>query len=477
MATQRLEPEYEALGFEGRSRACRYICASTPIVSLRPLVIVVVVVSAVRADSGVKCHATCPSILAHLVIARGNRLKQKIFVKDLKLGMYVNELDRPWLDTPYLLQGFLVQFAQDIDEVSKYCEFVYIDPLKGQYIGQTSRLLSVDDAGNGAVKLGPIRYENKLGVEDEMPRAKAVSDDAVKVINRIRLEIEDNPKFAVKNATVLVESMIDSIVDNPDALMLLTRLRQSDVSAYDHAIEVAIFMLAFGRQMGFPREELSQLGLGGLLLDIGKIKLPKELIEKTQPYTPAEHSLMKRHVTYGENILRSSAGISRAVIDIVAQHHEREDGSGYPRGLKHSEITVYGKMAAIVDVYRELTSPNPNSNVGTSYDALQTMHGWAGKFFQPGLLEQFVQCIGIYPVGSIVELNTGEVAIVIAHSRVRRMRPRVMLILDPKKRPHANPVMIDLMNDPISPLAGVRYEITRGLEKGMYGIDPKDYYL
>ena len=399
-------------------------------------------------------------------------------VTDLKPGMFVNELDRPWLDTPYLLQGFLVQSEQDIVEVRKYCEFVYIDPLKGQYNGQTSRMLSPDNADIG-LKRGPVRYENKLTVEDEMPRAKAVADDAVEIISRIRLEIEDNPKFAVRNATVLVESMIDSIVDNPDALMLLTRLRHSDASAYDHAIEVAIFILAFGRQMGFPREELSQLGLGGLLLDIGKIKLPKELLEKTQPYTPAEHSLMKRHVTFGENILRASAGISRTVMDIVAQHHEREDGSGYPRALKHNQISVYGKMAAIVDVYRELTSPNPNANLGslTSYDALQTMHGWAGKFFQPGLLEQFVQCIGIYPVGSLVELNTGEVAIVIAHSRVRRMSPRVILILDPKKRPHANPLTLDLMNDPLSPVAGIRYEITRGLEKGMYGIDPKDYYL
>lgn len=394
--------------------------------------------------------------------------------------MYVNELDRPWLDTPYLFQGFLVQAQQDIDEVGKYCDHVFVDPLKAQYAGQTSRLgFSLQNDAEQTVKRGPIRYADKGTVEGELPRAKLVAEQAVDVINRIRLEIEDKPKFAVKNATVLIESMVDSIVDNPDALLLLTRLRQSDSSAYDHAIDVAIFMLAYGRQMGFPREELSLLGLAGLLLDIGKIKLPKELLEKASPYSPAEHSLMKRHVAFGEAILRASPGISATVIDIVSQHHEREDGSGYPRGLRHGEISVYGKMAAIVDVYRELTTPNPNSNAGafSSYDALQTMHGWAGKFFHPGLLEQFVQCIGIYPVGSLVELNTGEVAIVIAHSRVRRLRPRIMLILDAKKHPHATPMMVDLMDNPTSPTAGVRYEVARGLETGMYGIDPKDYYL
>jgi putative nucleotidyltransferase with HDIG domain len=403
-----------------------------------------------------------------------------MFVKDLKPGMFVNELDRPWLDTPYLLQGFLIKSNEDIEEVGKYCEYVFIDPLKAQYAGQTSRIgLFPDRATGPSVKRGPVQYVDKVTIEAELTRAKEVSQQAIEVINRIRLEIEDKPKFAVKSATVLVESMVDSIVDNPDALLLLTRLRQSDASAYDHAIEVAIFLLAFGRQMGFPREELSLLGLAGLLLDIGKIKLPKELIEKSQPYTPAEHSLMKRHVTYGESILRSSHGISSTVVDIVSQHHEREDGSGYPRGLRNGEISVYGKMAAIVDVYRELTAPDPNSNASpySNYEALQMMHGWAGRFFHPGLLEQFVQCIGIYPVGSLVELNTGEVAIVIAQSRVRRLRPRVMLILDPKKRPHAHPVMLDLINDPLSPSAGIRYEITRGLERGMYGIDPRDYYL
>lgn len=407
-------------------------------------------------------------------------MKQKIFVNDLKPGMFVNELDRPWLDTPYLLQGFLIQSKEDIEEVGRYCEHVFIDPLKAQYAGQTSRLAaSLDNDADHAVQRGPVQYVDKVTVEAELPRAKEISEQAVEVINRIRLEIEDKPKFAIKNATVLVESMVDSIVDNPDALLLLTRLRQSDANSYDHAIEIAILILAFGRQMGFPREELSLLGLAGLLLDIGKIKLPKELLEKTQPYTPAEHSVMKRHVAFGESILRASPGIAGTVIDIVSQHHEREDGSGYPRGLGHGAISVYGKMAAIGDVYRELTAPNPNSNSSpySSYDALQTMHGWAGKFFHPGLLEQFVQCIGIYPVGSLVEMNTGEVAIVIAHSRVRRLRPRVMLILDPKKRPHVSPVMLDLINDPVSPAAGIRYEITRDLEQGMYGIDPKDYYL
>ncbi|MEO8156707.1 MAG: HD domain-containing phosphohydrolase [Betaproteobacteria bacterium] len=407
-------------------------------------------------------------------------MKQKVLVQDLKPGMYVNELDRPWLDTPYLFQGFLVQSQQDIDEVGKYCDHVFVDPLKAQYAGQTSRLgFSLENDAEQTVKRGPIRYADKGTVESELPRAKQVSEQAVDVINRIRLEIEDKPKFAVKHATVLIESMVDSIVDNPDALLLLTRLRQSDSSSYDHAIEVAIFMLAYGRQMGFPREELSLLGLAGLLLDIGKIKLPKELLEKASPYSPAEHSLMKRHVAFGEAILRASPGISATVIDIVSQHHEREDGSGYPRGLLHGEISVYGKMATIVDVYRELTSPNPSANAGafSPYDALQTMHGWAGKFFHPGLLEQFVQCIGIYPVGSLVELNTGDVAIVIAHSRVRRLRPRIMLILNAKKLPHATPVMLDLMDNPTSPTAGIRYEVSRGLETGMYGIDPKDYYL
>lgn len=239
---------------------------------------------------------------------------------------------------------------------------------------------------------------------------------------------------------------------------------------------MAANLLALGRHLGLPREELSIIGMGGLLLDIGMIRLPKELLDKKQALSRAEHALMKRHVAYGEEVLRNTPGISERVIGILREHHEREDGSGYPKGLLSDQISVYGKMAAVVDCYRELIFSDAAGMAISPYRALEILHGWAGRFFHPVLVERFIQCIGIYPAGSLVELNTGEVAIVVAHSRVRRLNPRVMIVLDPHKKPYRKPKAVDLMYGPISE-AGITYEIKRELEPGMYGIQPKDFYL
>lgn len=406
-------------------------------------------------------------------------MKVKKQISELKSGMFVYELDRPWLDTPFAIQGFLIQSEEDIATLREYCEYVFIDPLKEQVSATTGRLRlgplgSVGGATKRPVPIGEVAYTDQRSVEEEIPRAKAVIQNASEVVERIRAGIEKNLVLDVKAATVLVDSLVDSIVANPDALLLLQQLRREAETAYDQAVSVSVHMLAFGRHIGLPREELSALGLAGLLLDVGMLRLPRELFQKKN-LTPAEHAIVKRHVTYSEEMLRKSQGISDQVIQIVSEHHEREDGSGYPHGVLSQDISVYGKMAAIVDCYRELTM-GEDPKTSPPYVALEMMHGWAGRFFHPTLLEQFIQCVGIYPVGSLVELNTGEVAIVIGQSRVRRLRPRVMAILDPKKKPYAAPKMIDLIHEPLSD-SGISYEITRGLEHGMYGVDPKDYYL
>jgi HD-GYP domain-containing protein (c-di-GMP phosphodiesterase class II) len=408
-------------------------------------------------------------------------MKIKKAVSELRPGMYVYELDRPWLDTPYPLQGFLIASDEDIGTLKQYCEHVFIDPLKEQVNVSTTRLKAgplarIGESSRGSAPVGAVVYTDQHVVEREIPRAQRALQEAQEAVAHIRDLVSTSKTVDLRSATVLVDSLIDSIVANPDAVMLLVRLRHESESAYDHAITVAVNMLAFGRQIGLPRSELGLVGLAGLLLDVGMLQLPPELLNKAGPLTPAEHALIKRHVQYSEDILRKTTGIPPRVIEIVGEHHERENGSGYPRGLPGSALSVYGKMAAIVDCYRDLTAGRAGRAAVSTYEALEIMHGWTGQFFQPTLLEQFIQCIGIYPVGSLIELNTGEVAIVVAHSRVRRLRPRVMIILDPRKKPYATPIPVDLINEPLS-AAGVPFEIKRGLEHGMYGVNPEDYYL
>lgn len=411
-------------------------------------------------------------------------MKTKVLVKDLKQGMFVFELDRPWLDTPYLIQGFTIESEDDIRELAKYCEYVYIDPLKGQFGTHVHRSAAPRAAGQrvqpvpagGANFRGNVVYRDARLAENEIPAAKEARSAANEIVTKITAGMEKGLNLDVASAQNAVEGLRESIVRNPDALLFLTRLRDTKSSAYNRAINVAVYLLAFGRHLGFSKEDLSALGLAGLLLDVGKLQLPPELLDKSTNLTPQEYNLLKRHVAFGEKMLREAPGITDKLIQIVSEHHERENGSGYPRGVAADQISVHGKMAAIVDCYEELVIQRAQGTPVPPHEALQLIHSWGGRYFHPTLVEAFIQCVGIFPVGSLVELNTGEVGIVLSHNRASRMQPSLMLVLDPKKQRHESPRMLDLMATPMNDF-GVQYEIARSLEYGMYGIDPKDYYL
>ncbi len=208
-------------------------------------------------------------------------MKQKKLISELKPGMFVHELDRPWLDTPYPLQGFLIQSNEDIATLGKYCEYVYVDSLKEQVSATTGRLRlrspgSAATATNLKIPVRLVTYTDRRSVEQEIPRAKVVLKDASEVVERIRAGIEKNFVLDVIAATMLV----DSIIANPDALLLLQKLKLEAETAYDQALSVSVLMLAFGRHIGLPRNELSILGLAGLLLDVGMLRLPKDLLKK-----------------------------------------------------------------------------------------------------------------------------------------------------------------------------------------------------
>ncbi|MCW5593877.1 MAG: HD-GYP domain-containing protein, partial [Burkholderiales bacterium] len=274
----------------------------------------------------------------------------------------------------------------------------------------------------------------------------------------------------------VVDEMVESMVRNPDALMWVARLREQDITTYGHGLQVAVYLVAFGRHLGFPRAELSQLGTIGLLLDIGKIKLPKSILEKQGRLTPEEFEIAKSHVMLGLEILSATPNWPVEVLEGIAQHHERMNGSGYPRGLKAEQIGIFGRMAGIGDCFAALTKSRPYAEAVSSYEALRSITGWGGEYFHAPLTEQFVQAIGVFPVGSLVELSTGEVAVVVSHNKVRRLKPRVLLLTGPDKTPSAYPIMVDLLYDPL--LGGEEPAfIRRSLPAGAYGLNPRENYL
>jgi HD-GYP domain-containing protein (c-di-GMP phosphodiesterase class II) len=394
--------------------------------------------------------------------------KKLVPVSDLQLGMYVIELDRPWLGTPFDFQGFPITLPEQIQQLREYCKVVYIDPEREPWTPERRK------AALGV--LGSTVYQEVTAVEKEVVTARDIYQSCETAIQQALEGLRSHGEIDSQKLTGAVTSMTESIERNPDAMMLLNTLRQKGSYELGRAMDTSILMVTFGRFLQFPKERLEVLGLAGMLLDLGKTKLPDTVLQKKDMLSPDEYELVKAHVMHSVDLVSGAQALPPGVADIVALHHERQDGSGYPKGLKGSEISIDGAIAGLVDSFSALTSARAYAEQASPSNALSLMHKLRGKLFHEALVEQFIQCIGIYPVGSAVELNTGEVAIVIAQNLVRRLQPRVMVILDRDWKSIYPQLILDLVKEPKAS-ADEPYRIRRTLPKDKLPIDPSEFFL
>jgi HD-GYP domain-containing protein (c-di-GMP phosphodiesterase class II) len=259
-------------------------------------------------------------------------------------------------------------------------------------------------------------------------------------------------------------------------MVWLSKLKRTDHYSYDHALDVSIHLMAFGRHLGFPPDQLKLLGVAGLLQDVGKASIPDGLLQKAEALTAGERAVLRRHVEFSTQILATQAGMPREVVQIAARHHERYDGSGYPRRLTGSEIGLSAEMAGLVDTYCAMSYDRPYRRGLDSERVLRKLYASRGRRFAEPLVIEFIQCIGLYPVGTLVELRSGEVAMVVEQNRVRRLKPRVIVILDKAKRPIGSPLSLDLKDEPLAE-DGTPYQIRHALGPNSYGIEPREFYL
>lgn len=392
--------------------------------------------------------------------------KQQIPVEELRVGMYVAELDRPWLGSPFLFQGFPITSADQIKEVKQHCKTVFID---------LERDASADNgAGKQGIR-GTVVYKEVTPVEQELVVARKVYSAVEESVEASLESVRTTGELDPKPLTDAVGNMTRSIERNPDAMMLLFRMKERGGGEFNRAVDTSIHMTTFGRFLQYPGERLELLGLAGLLLDIGKVKLPDSILKKKDTLTREEYELAKTHVTLSVELIRASPRLPKGLEDIVLQHHERQDGMGYPQGLRGRQITIDGAIAGLVNNYCALTSVRSYAEQDSPSNALGKLYKQRGKLFHEALVEQFIQCIGIYPVGSTVELNTGEVGIVIAQNLVRRLQPRVLVVLDPSWKPIPQ-VMLDLIKEPMA-TADEPYRIRRTLPKDKLPISPGEFFL
>ena len=407
--------------------------------------------------------------------------ERKVDVSEVEIGMYVSRLDRPWLETRYLFQGFHINSASDIDELREQCEYVFIDPERGESPRQSMEPVAANALKDRFAEVfkkptGHQRYPVLTSLEEELEVCQESRTRTLDVITNILDELKQGHSIKAQSVRQAVNSMIASIIRNPDAFFWLTCLKDKDNYAYAHCVDACGLAVAFGRHLGFSRPDLENLAVGTLLFDIGKLQLPDELLKKPGRLTDKEYALIRRHVEFGVKMVSEMEGTNDEIISVVQHHHERHNGKGYPQGMPGHRIPVNGRIAALVDCYDAITSERAYSPAMSPYDAIQLIYEWRDKDFQADMVEQFIQCIGLYPTGTLVELSTGEVGIVVSQNRVRRLRPKIMLVLDKEKVAYEFSPTLDLIQDPVDD-EGRLIEIRYPLAPGSYGINTSDFYL
>jgi len=424
-------------------------------------------------------------------------MKTKVDVHDLRLGMYVSELDRPWLGTPFLFQGFEIQTDEELDQLRALCQHVFVlsgDTLishiqrrkKPQTTAPRATQIRIEEpeeefavtetSSRQIPHTGspPSRYIDQTPVEEELEQAVEIERSARETIYTILDDVRLGRSVDTPRAKMVVGQMAESVVRNPDALVWLTHLKKKHEYTALHSLRVSVLALALGRHLGFGPEKLQILGIGALLHDIGKLHVPSEILDKPEALTRQEFEIMKLHVPNGLKILENSADLPPAALEVVGRHHERYNGNGYAFGLSRDDIGEFGLISAIVDTYDAITSDRSYHLSLSAADALKIIYEGRQKAYHPWLTEQFIQCMGIFPIGSIVEMSTGSIGVVITANRARRLRPRVALILSPEKTPYTPATVIDLMTT-THDASGKPIEIKNMLPAGAFSISPTDY--
>ncbi|MCP8900745.1 DUF3391 domain-containing protein [Gilvimarinus xylanilyticus] len=435
----------------------------------------------------------------------------KLNVNELTIGMFVSGLDRPWTQTPFPLQGFYIREIDEIRQLKSLCNHVYIDVVKGR-APVSSNLKSASFTGGGggksssprraedipvSVPVKPItvrrdQYTEVKPLGKEVKKARQLHQKVYAAVGQVlqQLDTEHFHDLPVAETRKLASDMVDSVVRNPDAFTWLSRVQEADEYTYSHALRAAVWAILFGRHLGLAKRDLDILAMGVLLKDVGKTKLPAELISKSE-FSEQEHEEYESFVDLGVQILREGGGVEPRVISVVRTHCERLNGSGFPQHLVGDKIPLLGKIAGIVTFYDTVVTPRTAKVPIAPSRAVARLYELRNTLFQEDLVVEFIRAIGLYPTGTLVELSTGEVGVVVEQNFARRLKPRVMVVMDTLKEKLDKPYLLDLAEDDKRKQALIdagkqsleeaqKVEIVRDLEPGRYDVDinqVRDDYL
>lgn len=395
---------------------------------------------------------------------------KRIRSDQLKPGMYIHDLNCGWMEHPFAFNSFKVDDEKTIEKIiATGIRVLYIDSNKGLDVtdAQTRDEFHAE-LHEQVTKLAESHVVNlppPVPLEEEVVRAKVVHAEAHNVVHHLMSDIRMGKQIEIAKMSPVVENITDSIFRNKDAFISLSRIKKKDEYTFQHSVSVCALLVAFCKAMEYEKDVIMEAGTGGLLHDIGKMKVPDFILNKPGPLSDSEFVNMKSHAAIGREILRQTPEVPEIAIMITGQHHERYDGTGYPDKLQKDEISTLGQMAAIVDVYDALTSNRVYHKGMEPTAVLKKLFEWGKFHFNAELVEHFICLIGIYPVGTLVKLESGFLAVVVNPGHENLLHPTVRTVFDIKREYPVTPQDIDLSvqrGDSI-----VQYELP---EK--WGIDP-----
>lgn len=418
-------------------------------------------------------------------MAQTEIVELKVIAERLKIGMYVCRLDRSWLDTPYTMQGFLVESEADIDQVRRFCEHVFIDekrsvlghrrvnynflePLvKGAALERLNNLGFRRMREHGRPILMPVVYPPAIELAKELPRARAVWKQARIVVNQCIARAKTGKALSIEEIENAVEPVIESVVRSPDAAMWLAAQRRSEPYPISHPLNCCALVIVFARFLGFPPEILLSLAKAAWLFDIGMWRLGQNYYIDREVKESAGKEQIREHVLVGLEYLSSSEFMDPDARLAILHHHEQNDGGGYPRQVRGDKVSLMGFMLQLVDTFDAMCSKRSYSPEHTLQEAQRALYQERDVKYPAEVVEAFVQSLGVYPTGSLVELSNGEIAAVSGQSSQSRLYPRLVPLTtaDGQLRSQFREVSsADLINRPL-PL-----KITRGVPLSTIGI-------
>lgn len=393
---------------------------------------------------------------------------KRIPVSELKVGMYISDLNSDWIPHSNLKKKGAIKQEAVIEKIRKLgISEIYIDTLLGSDVADAPTAAEVDNENEKKLQQvaekSPIN-KPALALHEEMLAAKKVHDEAIILVDDVLGDIKLGKALQMEKIDNLAEDMLDSLFRNHNALACLGCIRDKDSYLMEHSVNLSVLMSIFGKSIELDRQVLHDTISGALLHDIGKIMIPDEVLHKPGKLTDEEFDLMKQHVVFSRQHLEAVEGISPLTVTVAAQHHERMDGSGYPCGLKGDEISPFGRMAAIVDVYDAITADRCYHQGMTPTQAIKKLLEWSDTHLDRSLVHHFIRCLGIYPVGSLVLLESGRLAVVIEANESDQRLPLIRVMYHTKFRCFIKTEVIDLSKP------SVQDRIVRA-------VDPRDYNI